>query len=249
MKEKITSRNNARIQKIVSLSKKSDAFFLVEGFHLVEMAISYGCAKEIYSLKKVYPNANIQQFIISEPVLDKLTKSKTPEGVVAFCEKKEEGPFLKECPLLCLDDVQDPGNVGTLLRSALAFGYHDVLLSRKTANPYSYKALMASQGAIFGLNVHISKEDDLLPDLKKLSKDGYRLISTDLKKAIPLNDIKIAPLHFALILGNEGRGVDPRISQISDFRVRIEMEGIDSLNVGVAGGIIMYNFKEVIGHE
>ncbi len=249
MKERISSRNNARIQRVLSLSKKDDSFFLVEGYHLVEMAISYGYAKEIYSLEKEYPNADIPQFIITEPVLDKLTKSKTPEGVVAFCEKKEKGPFLENSPLLYLDDVQDPGNVGTLLRSALSFGYHNVFLSKKTADPYSHKALMASQGAIFGLNVHVSKEDDPLLDAQKLREDGYFLLSTDLRNALPLSDIKTLPPSFALILGNEGQGVDPHISQFSDQCVRIEMEGIDSLNVGVAGGILMYNLRKVISHE
>jgi TrmH family RNA methyltransferase len=140
---------------------------------------------------------------------------------------------------LYLDDVRDPGNVGTLLRTALAFGFHDVVLSRSSAEAYASKVLLASQGAIFSLNL---KESEQTPeeDIRDLKARGYRVVVTDLKAALPPEEIKTLDAPLALVLGNEARGVDPEVVALADQAVRIPMSGIDSLNVAIAGGILMY---------
>ena len=240
MRERIVSRNNPKVIAALAKSKGKSDFFLVEGYHLVEMAIASKMAVEIYSLDRYYPEANIPQYSVSLPVIEKMASSKTPEGIVALCKKKADASFDMDGDIIYLDDVQDPGNVGTLLRSALSFGCRNVYLSKRTAYAYSHKVLMASQGAIFKLNVEISDNDDVLDDVNRLRDLGYFLISTDLKDATQLREVKTLDRKFALILGNEGKGVDPRINKMSDMRIKIEMDGIDSLNVGVAGGILMY---------
>ncbi len=240
MRERIVSRNNPKVLNALAKSKGKSDFFLVEGYHLVEMALEAKMATEIYSVDRYYPDAKIPQYAVSMPVIEKMASSKSPEGIVALCKKRTDISFDIDSDLIYLDDIQDPGNVGTLLRSALSFGYHNVYLSKRTAYAYSHKVLMASQGAIFKLNVMVSDNDDVLDDVKRLRESGYLLASTDLKNATSLREVEKIDRKFALILGNEGKGVDPRINEISDIRIRIEMDGIDSLNVGVAGGILMY---------
>lgn len=243
MVEKITSRNNPKIKALNKLPKD---LFLVEGFHLVEMALKHHYVEEIYSTKKLYPNfSNIPQYLISDNVLDKLTFTKSPEGVVALCYKeKKEIDF--SLPSLYLDDVQDPGNVGTILRTALSFGFKNVLLGEGSSSPYSNKAIMASQGAIFDLNISQSSIDPLLI-LENFKKEGYLTLSTSLKNAVPLSSFmekekNLSP-KILLILGNEGRGVKEEINKNCDYSIKIEMSNIDSLNVAIAGGILMYNLS------
>ena len=153
---------------------------------------------------------------------------------------KEEKPFSDV--IVYLDELQDPGNVGTILRTCLAFGYQDVFLSKGCASAYSSKTLSSSQGAIFKHNI---KEGNLSPeeDILSLKEKGYKILATDLKSSDPLKELNIEK-PYALILGNEGKGVNPKILSLADKKVRIEMDGIDSLNVGVAAGILLYELKK-----
>jgi TrmH family RNA methyltransferase len=145
---------------------------------------------------------------------------------------------------LYLDEVSDPGNLGTLLRTALAFGWREAVASQGSAEAYASKALLASQGALFGLNF---RESSLTPvdDIAWLRRHGYYILSTDLKASFKLSDLTLPKdRKVALVLGNEARGVSPEIVAHSDASVRLEMAGIDSLNVGVAGGILMYELRK-----
>ena len=232
---RITSKENAKVKEAFAAKNGKNEYFLVDGFHLAEEAILGGYAVAVFSLKE-YPT-DLPHYEVNEAILEKLSSVKNGEGIVTMCRRKEsQSPMGSK--ILFLDRVQDPGNVGTLLRTALAFGYRDVILSRGSASPYGNKALMASQGAIFQLNVHYL-EDEGIACLKRLQKEGYSLFATALKDAIPLREAKKAD-RFVLILGNEGQGISEEILALSDQRIRIEMGNIDSLNVGVAGGILMY---------
>lgn len=245
--ERITSRNNSKIAEALLLAKEKENFFFVEGFHMVELALKNDLVAVLFSVSKLYFDyPNIPQYLVTEAVLSKLTSTKTPEGVVALVQKKKELPFSHKTPLLYLNAVQDPGNVGTLLRTALSFGFKDVFLGFGCANPFSPKCVMASQGALFELNVITSKERDSLKDLERLRKEGYYLLSTSLKGATPLKEISFSSIEkpIALILGNEGKGVLPSLNSFSDNRVKIEMEGFESLNVAIAGGILMYEIQK-----
>lgn len=249
MQEEIRSRNNPKILRLLDYKDAKGELFLVEGFHLVEMALASGAVEELYSEERFYSQyPSIPQYKVSRSVLEKLASSKTPEGIVALCHKNK-GQAGEPSPLaVYLDDVQDPGNVGTLLRSALAFGAKEILLSKGSANPYGSKALMASQGAIFALDVRKS-EADPFEDLKDLRKRGYYLLSTDLRNSIPLRDFRKPEKPLCLILGNEGRGVERRLTDFADESVYLPIEGIESLNVGVAGSILLYELSKGATHE
>lgn len=240
MSEFLSSKDNKKIKETLSCQDGKDDFFLVEGFHMVEMALENASAVRIFSLKE-YPHGDVEFYLTNEAIIKRLSSSKTPEGIVALCKKKkEEKPFSDV--IVYLDELQDPGNVGTILRTCLAFGYQDVLLSKGCASAYSSKTLSSSQGAIFKLNI---KEGSLSPeeDILSLKEKGYKILATDLKSSDPLKELNIEK-PYALILGNEGKGVNPKILSLADKKVRIEMDGIDSLNVGVAAGILLYELKK-----
>ncbi len=239
--ETITSRANPKIKEAASFKDGKGAFFLVEGFHQVEMAVHFGLAICVFSLKPY--DTSIKQYIVNESVLAKLTNTRSPEGIVALCKKKEEKPF-SSSRIMMLDGVQDPGNVGTILRGALAFGFHDVILGEKCASAYSDKALMAGQGAIFGLNIH--KSDSLASSINALQKANYEIIGTSLESSLPLSRLKEQKFDkIAIVVGNEGQGVRKEILQLVNQNVRIEMEGIDSLNVAMAASILMYEYRSL----
>jgi len=201
------------------------------------MALSSQAVIAIFSLKD-YPNqSSVPVYLVTPDIIAKLASTLHPEGIVALCKKKPSVP-LSSPRLLYLDHVNDPGNVGTLLRTALAFGFHDVVLSSGSAEVYSNKVLLSSQGAIFALNV-VSEKSNAQEDMKFLLSSGYALVATSLKGAKKPEELP--PFEkMALILGNEARGVDEEILANSQSIVKIPMAGIDSLNVGVAGGILMY---------
>ncbi len=239
MPERIVSKDNAKIKEALKAKDGKGAFFLAEGFHLVSMALSHGAAIRVFAVDPQPMEAPL--FLVSEEVLRKLASTKTPEGIVALCRKKEPEP--PSSPrLLYLDGISDPGNLGTLLRTALAFGFLDVIVSRGSARPYGSKALLASQGAVFGLNLAESAKDPT-EDIADLRRQGYRIVATDLRSSQDLSAFAPPSGKLALVLGNEARGVEPSVLAMSDETVRIAMGGIDSLNVGVAGGILMHALK------
>lgn len=235
MPDMISSRTNPKILALLQIKEKpSKDAFLIEGFHLVEMAYQRGFLKEVYGT--IDPKINGVPFTqISPSVLDKITVSKTPEGVVGVAYLPKEESHLGEKAVL-LDRVQDPGNVGTICRSALAFGYHDVIFLPGCANPLGAKAMASSQGAFFGLNLHFLEANEVVDFA---SSHHSELLATALEGATPLQEA-IVPARHILCLGNEGKGLSRELLESSSLRLKIEMDGIDSLNVAIAGGILMY---------
>lgn len=229
--EIITSASNPRIKELARLPK--DGRFLVEGFHLVEMAISAGAAEEIFTVKPY--ESKVRTTLVSPSVMDKICLSKTPEGIAAVCHLPDVHASTNR--ILLLDAVQDPGNVGTILRTALSFGFLRVYLGRGCADAANSKTIQASQGALFKLE--IVRSADLVETARELKKAGFLLVGTDLKGAGKAESLP-KEKGIALVLGNEGQGVAPSLLEECDERIRIPMSGIDSLNVSVAGGILMY---------
>lgn len=233
---KITSKQNDRVKEAVKLFDSSERNkrqqFIVEGYHLLEMAIDNKCVLSIFTIKEI-PNidSNIPQYLVSEDILKKLSSTKNPQGVVAVCSMAKPLP-VKGDKVLYLDGIADPGNMGTLFRTALAFGYKDIILDN-TVSMYNDKVISSSQGAIFKLNI-VSGDISTLKSLK-----DYEILATEIKGSIPLEEVKPHNKHV-LILGNEARGVRPEILEIAHKRIRIDIKEIESLNVGVAGAICMY---------
>jgi TrmH family RNA methyltransferase len=140
--------------------------------------------------------------------------------------------------MVYLDQINDPGNVGTILRTSLGLGITTVIFSPNTANRYQPKVIASSQGALFGLNLFVDQEDGSL--LKQYRQDGYHIVTTNLStQAIPLQHYRFQEKNI-LVVGNESHGVRPSIAALSDGEVTIPMKKIDSLNVAIAFGIIAY---------
>ena len=166
--------------------------------------------------------------------MKKITNQKSVVEVCAICNKLDKKDITDK--ILILDTIQDPGNIGTLIRTAVSFNFNTIVLEN-CADIYSSKVLRATQGAIFKLNII---DTNILEFIKKL--DGYKVYGTSLKNGLPLKQIEKAD-KLAIILGNEGNGVRNEILDKTDKNIFIEIENMESLNVGIAGGIIMYELK------
>lgn len=236
MISKIDSRQNQKIKDLVKLSQpkfsKEKKLFKIEGFHALEMAKKSNVLVSVFTTKEI-PNLKVPQYIVSESIMESISVAKSPQGVICVCDYLEQKPLSSEKVLL-LDNVSDPGNLGTLLRTALAFGYKDVVL-RGGCSQYNEKVLQSTQGAIFELNIIY----DI--DLAKL-KD-YEVIATEIKGSVDLASLSVVKKHV-LVLGNEAHGVSKEILDLADKRVRIEIDNIESLNVAIAGAIAMYQLSK-----
>ena len=226
----ISSVQNERIKNYAKLNEKKyrdeTNSFIIEGLHLVEEAKKYGIIKEV-----ITTNPNIEGTLVSEEVMKKITNQKSVVEVCAICSKLKKDDITNK--ILILDNIQDPGNIGTLIRTAVSFNFNTIVMEN-CADVYSSKVLRATQGAIFKVNIINAKIDNFITSLS-----GYKIYGTSLKNGVPLKDIKKSD-KLAIILGNEGNGVRENILDMTDKNIFIEIENMESLNVGIAGGIIMY---------
>ena len=239
MIKEILSKSNSKIKYIASLQlpkyRKEYNRFLAEGYKALEMALKTNLVKDVFSLK---PIANLPEeitnYIVSEEIMDKISSTKSPEGVVFLCDIPTYNQ-VKGDKIIYLDRVSDPGNAGTIIRTALAFGYDAVIFSNDSVDIYNEKVISATKGAIFEIPV-------FKKDIEEINK-GYQVISSTLSpKSVSLENSK-ANKPFILVLGNESHGVSQRVVDLSDLLVKIPMNVMDSLNVSVAAGILMYYFK------
>ncbi len=236
---KITSRSNEKIKHVVSLREKKnrlkEGLFVAEGKRSLEMALKAKLVKEVYSLEELRLPKDIFQYIIDESVLEKISSLENPDGVVFVCET----PSLKiekKDKLLYLDNLQDPGNVGTLIRTALGLGFDGVILSRHSCDPFNDKAISASKGSIFSLPV-------IFDDLFNYADTNRIIVSTLSDDSVPLDEVNIKD-PFILVLGNEGNGVSKESLELADLKVKIPMKIMESLNVSIAGAILMYELSK-----
>ena len=237
----ILSKNNQKIKDASALKLKKvrleKGLFLMEGIKNLDLALTYGNVKAIFTsigLPKI--GKDIETYKVNDEVLRKLAVSENPEGVVFICEmlkpKKDKKDYHK---IVYLDQINDPGNLGTILRTAVAFYYDAVVLSKGSVDLYNEKVIAASKGAIFLIDAFVGEIENY--------KDKQIIVSTLDENSIPLNECK-KPNDFVLVLGNESHGVSEPIIKIANQLVKIEMNDvIDSLNVAIAGAILMNYFK------
>ncbi len=240
MSETILSKSNAHIKELANLKKSDPSLFLVEGFHLVEMAFEAKALVEVLALQDHHLDG-VRSIITSEEVIAKLASSSSPEPIIGVCKKVERKEFSSEKALL-LDRVQDPGNVGTLLRTALAFGFYKIISLKGSASFYNSKTIASSQGAIFKLALKEGLEES--EALSLLKEENYFLLGSALEGGVPFKEIK-TPDKMCLVLGNEGQGMSASLKKGCHALAYIPMSGIDSLNVGVAGGILMQHLNSM----
>lgn len=242
--ERIDSTSNQRIKNWAKLLQKKErdktGLFLAEGDHLIEEALKAGIVDVILS---EHPEQYRFDHVIEAPshVIQKLCSSRSGTASVAVC-RMEEPSVLQTDRVLILDGIQDPGNLGTLIRTARSFGFDAVVTSETSCDLYNEKVLRSTQGAVFQIPVVRRNLSDYVSSLQK--QDVY-VIATTLAEAVPMKEMNVSD-KMAVILGNEGNGVSLELQKQADQRVRIEMSGFESLNVAVAGGILMYQLQKQV---
>lgn len=235
----ITSKSNDKIKHLLSLRKKknhlNEDVFIFEGKKALEMAYKNNLLIEVYTLKTLNLSKNISQYIITKEILEKISINQSPEGIVFLAKIPHIIPQKKD-KLLYLDNIQDPGNIGTLIRSALALNFDAVIYSPHCCDPYNDKALAASKGSIFSLPIY---QDNL----EHLKEDHLIIVSTLSDDSISVEDIEVSH-PFVLVIGNEAHGVSEETLLLADLKVKIPINNIDSLNAAIAGGILMYELNK-----
>ncbi|GBG96979.1 TrmH family RNA methyltransferase [Lactococcus termiticola] len=242
--EVIRSKDNVKIKSARKLltkkGRKQAGSYLIEGFHLLQEAIGWSAELEelFVSEEKIdqLPAGLSEYLIVSNEVLASLSDAETPQGLVAVV-KQPQISFPRAQKVLLLENVQDPGNVGTMIRTADAAGFSAVLCLKGTADIYSPKVVRSMQGSQFHLPVIDGLSlDEALPLLKDLT-----ILTTTLSKD-SISHREVQADNFALIMGNEGAGVSEAAIEVADQLVHIEMPGhAESLNVAVAAGILMFS--------
>ena len=245
MAEYITSLKNPKIQAWKSLKdrkgRKESGCFLVEGRKMVEEALASSFQVETVladdeRVAEFALPAGVPLVTMPPHVLAAVCDTKTPQGIAAVV-RLQDAPALGQ-RLVVLDGVQDPGNVGTILRTADAAGFDGVLLSQQCADVFSPKVLRATMGSIFRMAIRVT--EDLPGELEALRGDGVSVISSQLDGE-PFYERSPVGERFALIIGNEGNGVSDEVKAVATHKVRLPMRGgAESLNAAVAAGIMMY---------
>lgn len=255
----ITSRENPRIKRACALrdSEKQRAaagLFFAEGPKLC-LELARGCrAAELYATAPALAHtpalAGLGPAVveITQPVAEKLAGTRSTQGVFALFETPatDPAPLLAAARrILALEGVQDPGNVGTLLRSAAAFGFDAVLLGPGCAAPFSPKVLRASMGAAGRLPLGVCA--DLPAALGALRGRGVACLAAALYKARPLDAVGTQfPGGVCVVIGSEGQGLSDAAIAACSAAVRIPMtDRVESLNAGVAGSILLWHFRGV----
>lgn len=232
---RITSVNNQLIKDVVKLHqkkyRKQTGLFVVEGYHLYEEARQAGAIKQVFTTDETIVGEDV--VYVTQSVLEKLAQVKQPQGVLTVCHQPTGQEVTEK--ILLLDHIQDPGNLGTLLRSALAFGFRTIVLD-ETVDVFNDKVLRSTQGAIFHLNLHLQSIASFMEEHTIHTYFGTAMTGTFLDDINP-------PMNFGIVLGNEGSGVAPELLEKTLFNITIPMEQTESLNVGVAGSIIMYHLR------
>ena len=245
MTEHITSLKNPKVTIWKSLKdrkgRKETGCFLVEGRKMVEEALASAFPVEAVLVDAdrmgEFPlPAYIPAFAMPSHVLASVCDTKTPQGIAAVVRMADVP--LTGSRLVAMDGVQDPGNVGTIIRTADAAGFDGVLLSAQCADVFSPKVLRATMGSIFRMGIRVT--DDLPGTLKQMVQEGASVLSSQLDgepfyQRSPLNE------RFVLVIGSEGNGVTEEVKAVATHKVKLPMRGgAESLNAAVAAGIMMY---------
>lgn len=245
--KKITSAQNEYIKKIAKLKDKKyreeSGLFIAEGEHLVEMALLSDFSIEALIMSDDYYENNKDKFscdivVVPKELLLKISDAKTPQGVVAVLRIPEIANDDLCGKFIYCDNLQDPGNVGTIIRTADAFSFSGVILSHNSADVFSPKVIRSSQGSLFNIKVITGKSIEYLKNAKE---KGVFVTSTALYgECVDISDMKKCENQI-FVIGNEGSGVSEEILKISDEITYIPMTGkAESLNAGVAASILMY---------
>ena len=241
----ITSKDNELIKSIKKLKEKKyrDAYgkFVIEGIKLIGEAIQENadiecivicedCMKENCIDKKLmYEIAKKNCVYVNSKVFNTITDVSNPQGILAVVKRADASEKINydEDAIIVLDGIQDPGNLGTILRTVDSANLKQIVISKETADVFNSKVVRSTMGAIFRVNV--VRSDDLVHDLIEMKNNGFKVVVTYMKKVI--------------VIGNEANGVSKEVQEIADNKVKIPMLGkTESLNASVAAGILIYEY-------
>jgi TrmH family RNA methyltransferase len=239
----ITSLDNKKMKDLKKLNERKyrdeEQLFLVEGEHLVKEAYKSGLLAELIILEGTSFDLDVPTTYVSGNVMKQLTSLTTPTTVIGVCHKRETSSNLGN-RIVMLDSIQDPGNLGTIIRSAIAFDVDTLVIGKGSVDLYNPKVLRATQGLIFHINII---EDDLLSLIPTLKKDNYQILGTSVIGGTELSNFAI-PDKWTLIMGNEGHGMNQEITNLCDKFIYIKMNNVcESLNVSIACSIILYRLS------
>ena len=252
--ESISSTKNEKIKELVKLQtakgRKKAGMYLLEGEHLVEEAI-----KERAQIKLIVVTSNrledyqnllgqtdVQLLVVSQDVFHKLSMTETTQGILAVVEIVKQEILPHKGRFIMLDAVQDPGNLGTIVRTADAAGFDAVVLGTGTVDLYNDKVLRSMQGSHFHIPVFQANLQEYLPILKE---KGVQVAVTALHRDSKDYSVLQGATDVAIVVGNEGQGVSSDVIELADVLVTIPMFGkAESLNVAIASALLMYKTNE-----
>ena len=235
---KIDSLENKKVLFWKKLKEKKyrdeENLFIVEGDHSVNEALSHNIVKEVISLDDI--DTSCDCYLVSEKIMKLLTNQVTSPRIMAVCYKLKEEEVRGK--VLILDNIQDPGNLGTIIRSAVAFNFKNIILSNDSVDLYNPKVIRSTEGLLFNINI---LRRDLKTEIVNLKNKGYHIIGSSLNTDnYIINDVT----DIALIIGNEGNGIKKEILEMCDEVIKIPISlQCESLNAGVAASILMYEMR------
>ncbi len=253
----ITSKENEFIKHVKKLKDKKYRDianeYMIEGIKLIAEAIQENvtikqiilcddCEKnEAIPKDLMYEIAKHECVYVAESIFRSLSEVQNPQGVLAIIDKSRQNLTIDYTQdiIVALDDIQDPGNLGTILRTIDSVGLTQILLSKGTADVYNPKVVRATMGAIF--RIKIIECEDLKQTLKEIKKHKFKIVVSSLQTEHTIYDI--AYHKKVIVIGNEANGVEKEIQQMADEKIKIPMFGkTESLNASVATGIILYEY-------
>ncbi len=239
---KIESTQNQKVKDWCKLKEKKTRdetnLFLVEGDHLLQEALKKQVVKEIIATDICYQSEKIPFYEVTEAVIKKMSSQVSSTKVIAVCEKIK--PREIKGNVCLLDNIQDPGNLGTIIRSCVAFQIDTLIVSPDTVDPYNEKVIRASEGMLFSLNI---KKQDIAKSIEELKQKGYIVFGTNVQNGTDLRQMTI-PQKYAIIMGNEGVGLKKELQEQCNENIYIPIhKNCESLNVGVATSIIFYEME------
>jgi len=250
--ETIKSRDNKFFKRIKKLKTKKyrdkENLFIAEGHKFLDF-------KEVPKYIIVRENCDrydekigrfsCEKYILSDPLFNEITTQENSQGIILIYGMSEGRIEALEDNIVVLDRVQDPGNLGTIIRVADAAGYRDIILTKGSVDVYNDKCVRSSMGSLFNMNILYVEEGKLLEELRGKK---YKMFVTALASdAINYSEMKLGKKN-AVIFGNEGQGVSEEIIEAADQKVIIPIYGsAESLNVAMASGIMLYKCRELLG--
>ena len=253
----ITSKDNEIIKNIRKLKEKKfrdlNNEYIVEGIKMIKEAITEEAVIKLIVVceenansgsidkKLLYEIAKYECIYVSKKVFDLISEVKTPQGILAVIEKdnSEDKIDYKQDVIVILDGIQDPGNLGTILRTIDSVGLNQVIVSKETADAYNPKVVRSTMGAIFRVN--IIESENLIDTLKNMKKHKYKVMATSLETQNSIYDVEYN--KKVIVIGNEANGVSQEILDYADEKIKIPMLGkTESLNASVATAVILYEY-------